>query len=45
MNKIIDFIKRFKLKLIHIHHNNYSEINHDNSLIIELYFAKKSLEN
>jgi len=40
MNKIKRFIKRFKLKLIHIHPNNCGAL-HGEANVLELTFAKK----
>ena len=45
MIQIINFIKRFKLKLIHIHPNNYSEVSYDkNPLTIEITFEKNPIK-
>jgi len=40
MNKIKRFIKRFKLKLIHIHPNDCGAL-HGEANVLELTFAKK----
>jgi hypothetical protein len=45
MIQIINFIKKFKLKLIHIHPNNYSEVSYDkNPLTIEITFEKNPIK-
>ena len=45
MDKITDFIKRFPLKVVHLHPNNGSKISPDNiPCIIEMSFAKDPVE-
>ena len=41
MNVIIDFIKKFKLKITHLHANNFSKLDKDENMkIIEMSFEK-----
>tara|TARA_Y100000389_G_scaffold137206_1_gene134785 strand:- start:31 stop:777 length:747 start_codon:yes stop_codon:yes gene_type:complete len=42
INRIINFIKNFNLKIAHIHANNYSLINKNIPLIIEVTFSKNA---
>ena len=41
INRILDFIKRFDLKLVHIHPNNYSDLGINNTpTVLELSFSR-----